>query len=1050
MRWIVESSLQFQAIVVIIAIGLIVYGVTQLNQLPMDLLPEFTPTTVRVQTEALGLSAAEVEQFITAPMEQDLLNGVAFLQDIRSESVSGLSNIDLIFEPGTDLFVARQVVQERLTQSHALPNVSKPPQMIQPVSSTGRVMMVSLSSDEVSMIDMSVLARWTIKPRLIGVPGVANVSIWGMRDQQLQVLVDPAELHRNNVSLLQLMETTANALWTSPLAFVEASTPGTGGWIETSSQRLQIQHEQPINSPEELARVVIERRGDQALLIGDVAQVIENHQPLIGDATVNDSQGLLVVIEKFPWANTLDVTEALDDALAELKPGLSGIEVDSTVFRPANFIELSNDNLGRGLLIGAVLVILTLLVFVFNWRVTLISIVAIPMALLVAGFVTNLTSGSVNAVMLAGLAAALLIVIDAAVIDVDNIARRLGQHAQRNNGESPMAILLAASAEMRNPMTFVILILLLALLPVVFLGGVSGSFFQPLVFSYALGVLSALLVALTLTPVLSWVLLAKGPREHQDSPVVRVLQGVYRGILSGFVNQKVIALAIAVVLVVVAVVVVPLLRQDSLVPSINEPGLLLRWNAPPGTSLPEMQRITSEISRSLRALPGVDNVGAHVGRSITGDQVVGINSGQIWVEVAPGANYQATVESVRQVTAEYPGLFRGIETYSEERIQDALKGPTEPITVRIYGDELEVLQSQAEVVQQALSGIQGLTDLRIMQPIVEPTVEIRVDLDAADRFGIKPGDVRRASSVLLSGLIVGNLFEGQKVFDVVVWGTPETRQDVDSIRQLLIDTPDGGQVPLGQVADVSVVDHPISIERESSSRFIDLAGGVSGRDPASVAKDVQSRLSELTYPYEYHAVLLGNLQDQQSVRNRTIGLVVAAVIGMVLLLQAAFGSWRRAVLMLLALVAALSGGMVGAWLTGGNLSVGVYVGLLGVLGIAASQGVVMFRNLQHLEQEEGEAYGPGLALRGAGERFGPIITTAIAGALFFVPFVVSGGGVPGYEMIFPLAIVVLGGLLTSTLTNLFLVPVIYLLSGPSPARQPLEQELPVGQPVASH
>lgn len=1050
MRWIVESSLKLHAIVIILAVGLIVYGITQLRDLPMNVLPEFKPTTVRVQTEALGLSAEEVEQFITAPLEQDLLNGVAFLQDIRSESVPGLSNVDLIFEPGTDVFVARQVVQERLTQAHALPNVSTPPQMIQPISSTGRVMMISLTSEEVPMIDMSVLARWTIKPRLIGVPGVANVSIWGMRDQELQVRVDPAALQSENISLRTVVETTANALWTSPLSFVEASTPGTGGWIETSNQRLQIQHELPINTPEDLSKVVIERQVDGPLVIGDIAEVVRDHQPLIGDAVVDDGQGLLIVIEKFPWANTLEVTDAVDGAMDELEPGLDGIDVDSTVFRAATFIELSADNLSRGLLIGTALVLLTLILFVFNWRVALISIVAIPSSLLAAGFVINITSGSVNAVMVAGLAAALLIVIDSAVVDVDNIARRLGQNTQSNSGRSTLAVVLDASSQIRYPMVYVTLILLLTMLPVVFLGGVSGAFFQPLAISYSIGILTAFVVALTLTPVLSWILLAKTPLQHRESPVVRVLRGVYIKMLSGIVSQKVIAPAAAVVLAVVAIVSVLFLRQDSLVPPINDPGLLLQWEAPPGTSLPEMHRITTEVTRSLRGIPEVDNVGAHVGRSITGDQIVGVNSGQIWVNLDPEDDYRSAISAIQQVTERYPGLFRGIDTYPEAQVKDALKGPTEPITVRIYGDDLSVLRSQAEAVQQALSGVPGLTNLHVKQPIEQPTLEIKVDLASAERFGIKPGDVRRAAAVLLSGLVVGNLFEGQKVFDVVVWGTLENRQDLESIRQLLIDSPGGNQVRLEQVAEVKVVNKPMIIERESSSRFIDVAADVRGRDAASVAGDVRGILRDLTYPYEYHAVLLANIEEQRAVKNQTISIVIASIIGIVLLLQAAFRSWLRAALMVLALLSALSGGMIGALISGGNLSVGVYAGFLGLLGFAASQGIVMFRNLQYLEQEEGEEFGPGLARRGAQERFGPIITSAVAGILFFLPFVVSGNGVPGNEMLFPLALVVVFGLITSTLTNLFLVPVLYLLSGPSRTWETIDQEVTTGQPVTSH
>src|SRR6266540_88686 len=421
MRWIVGSSLQLRFLIIILAAVLMVFGIAQLRNMPVDVYPEFNPPLVEVQTEALGLSAAEVESLITTPMEADLLNGVAWLDQIYSESVTGLSRILLIFEPGTDPIRARQMVQERLTQAHALPNVSKPPVMLQPLSSTSRVMIIGLSSKDLSPIEMGVLARWNIKPRLMGVPGVANVAVWGQRERQLQVQVDPEQLQAKGVTLQQVIETSGEALWVSPLSYLESSSPGTAGWIDTPNQRLGIRHLLPIITPEDLAKVSVAE--SQGLLLGDVAKVVEDHQPLIGDAGVNDGPGLLLVIEKFPGANTLDVTRDVEAAIEAMRPGLKGIAIDSTIFRPANYIELAASNLTTTLLIGAILMLLALLFFLWDWRAALISLIAIPLSLVAGVFVLYLRGATFNALVLAGLVIALGVVIDDAIVDVQNIVR---------------------------------------------------------------------------------------------------------------------------------------------------------------------------------------------------------------------------------------------------------------------------------------------------------------------------------------------------------------------------------------------------------------------------------------------------------------------------------------------------------------------------------------------------------------------------------------------------------------------------------------------------
>lgn len=1038
-RWIVGSSLRLRFLIIIIAAVLLGFGLVQLRDAPVDVYPEFDPPLVEVQTEALGLSAVEMEALITVPLEADLLNGVAWLDQIYSETVAGLSSILLVFEPGTDPIRARQMVQERLVETFALPNVSSPPTMLQPLSTTSRVMMVGFSSDELSLIEMGVLARWNIKPRLLGVPGVANVAIWGHRDRQLQVLVDPEELRARGVTLQQIIATTGEAPWVSPLSYLESSSPGTAGWIDTPNQRLSIRHELPISSAEDLAQVPVT---GTAWRLGDVATVVEDHQPLIGDAALDNGPGLILVIEKFPGANTLEVTRDVEEALAEMAPGLKGIEIDTTIFRPASYMEMAVRNLGIAALIGAVLVVLILGAFFFDWRTALISLVAIPLSLVAAGLVLYVRGATFNMMMLAGLLIALGVIIDNAIIDVDNVVRRLRQHRREDSDKPPSAIVLEAALEMRSPLVFAMLIVLLAITPLFFIPGLTGAFIRPLVVSYVLALMASLAVALIVTPALSLTLLANGWSEDPKSPIVQKLGDFYNGILARTIQVPNLALIIAGAVIVAGLAASPFLRQE-LLPSLKRTHLLIEWEAAPGTSRLEMNRITAQASREIQSIPGVGNVGYHVGRAITGDEVVGINSGNIWISLDPEADYEATVAAIHDVTDGYPGLFRAVRTYRPERTAEALTGADQDLVVRIYGHDLDVLQEKAEEVRQSLAGIDGIADLRTDRLTLEPQVEIEVDLTAAERYQIKPGDVRRQATTLLQGLRVGNLYEENKVFDVVVWGVPEIRRSLTDISQLLIDTPRGGYVPLGELAEVRIAPSPTVIRRDVVSRFMDVGVTVSGRSVSSVAADVEQRLEGVGFPLEHHAEVLGASAEQQATRQRIISLVVAAIVGMLLLMQASYGSWRLAFVTLLTLPVALAGGVLAALMSGGVLSLGSLFGFFTIFGVAVRNGMVLISRFQHLEQEEGLTFGPDLVLRGAQERLVPILMTALTTGLVLLPLVL-GGDIAGYEIVRPMAIVILGGLVTSSLLNLFIVPTLYLRFGSSPSPEAVE---PVGVPA---
>ncbi len=1024
MRWIVQSSLRFRALVVFLAAGMMFFGVTELRDTPVDVFPEFAPPRVEVQTPAVGLSAAEVEELITVPLEEQL-NGVPGLDVIRSDSVQQLSSINLIFDHGTDLLRARQLVQERLAAvAPTLPTYAVPPFMMQPLSSTSRTMKIGLSSSSLSLIEMSSIARHTIRQRLLRVPGVANVAIWGQRKEQRQVLMDPARMRALGVSVNQVLQASADALDAPLLKHSPGALVGTGGFVETPNQRLQIQHVLPIFAPQDLGRVSFETSDGRRVRISDVADLATGNPPLVGDAVINGGPGIMLIVEKFPGANTLEVTRGVEDALDKLRPGLAGIEIDSSIFRPATFIETAIDNLTLALLLGCLLVILILVAFLFEWRTAVISLVSIPLSLVAAGLVLAVRGEGINVMVLAGLVIAIGVVVDDAIIDVENIWRRL---RQRPEGVSMASVVLEASLEVRRAIVYATLINIAAVVPVLFLEGLSGAFFRPLVFSYALAVFASMVVALTVTPALSLILLRRAPLDRGDAPLVRWLKRGYGGLLSRVIAKPRPTYVAFGLVALLGLLVVPQLGQ-SLLPNFKERDFLMHWLTKPGSSLNESVRIATQASNELREVPGVRNFGAHIGQAAFADEVVGVDFGENWISVAPDADYDKTLASINEIVAGYPGLYRDVLTYLRERVKEVLTGASESVVVRIYGQELDVLRREAEKVRANLESVDGLTDLHVELQEEVPQVEVTVNLAVARRHGLKPGDVRRAAAALLNGIEVNDIWKPARVFDVTVWSTPETRRSLASIRRLPIDTPDGGLVPLGDVADVRVRATPNVVKREGGSRSIDVGANLGSRDLGSVASDVEERLAQTTLPRGYSAKLLGESAERNAAQSRLRLYGIAAAIVVFLLLQAAFGSWRLATLFFLTLPMALVGGVLAALIAGGTVSLGSLVGFFTVFGIAARNGILLINHYQHLEEHEGETFGPALVLRGARERLAPILMTAGATALALVPLA-AAGDLPGHEIEHPMAIVILGGLVTSTLLNLFVVPALYLRFG---------------------
>jgi CzcA family heavy metal efflux pump len=1027
MRWIIQSSLQFRFLVVAAAGAMMVVGSLQIQNIRVDAFPEFAPPRVEIQTICLGLSTADVESLVTVPLEQ-AMSGVKGLADMRSKSVPQLSSIQLIFKQGSDLLEARQLVHERLANvQNSLPTWAAPPVMLPPVSATSRVMQVGMTSPTHSLIAMSMMAYWTIRARLLRVDGVANVAIWGERLQMMTVQVDPKAMQARGVSLNAVMEATSDSVDSGLLKFSSASVIGTGGALEGNGQRLGIRHVLPIVTPADLARISVMARDGTPVPLNQVADVKEDHQPLIGDAIVGGGPGLLLVIEKLPWGNTLAITKGVQDVIKTLQPGLPDVVFDTTIFQQSTFIESAIRNLTQALLLGFLLVVLVIGLFLFEWRVALVSLLTIPLSLMAAMLVMYWHGDTLNTMTLAGLVIALGSVVDDAVIGVENILRRLRQHRRAADDRSTAAVILDASLEVRSPIVYATLIIVAAAVPVYLLEGLTGAFFRPLAVSYTLAIFASMVVALTVTPALALILLRKARVERRESPVTRWLQRRYTGLLSRIIHRPRGAYATFAALALVAVLTAPHLGQ-SLFPTFREHHFLIHFVTAPGTSVAEEQRIVTRLSSELRAVPGVRSFGSHIGQAFLGEEVVGVNFGEIWISVDPKADYDKTVAAVRNIVDGYPGLYRDVQTYLNERIEEVLTGAKEPIVVRIYGQDLQVLRSKAAEVQSQLADIQGIEDNHVDLQVDIPQIRVEVDLARAAKYGLKPGDVRRAASTLVAGEEVGDIFRGGKAYDVMVWSKPATRASVTSISELPIDTPAGVPVRLGDVAQVSIQPAPNLIERENGSRRIDVVANVRGRDLGSVVKDVTRALAGIQFPRGYHAELLGEYRERQEAQERLFEMAVIAGLVIFLMLQTAFGSWRLATLIFLTLPMAFVGGILAAFAGGGVISLGSLLGFVTVFGIAARNGILLVNHCQHLERFEGEPFGAALALRAARERLSPILMTSLATGLGVVPLIVLGNR-PGHEIEYPLAVVILGGLATSTLLNLFVVPSLYLRFG---------------------
>ena len=1026
MQWIVAKSLKYRYLVIFVAAVLIFFGIGQIRNMPVDVFPEFAPPRVEIQTLSLGLSSVEVESLVTIPLEE-VLAGVPGLDVMRSKSVEQLSSILLIFEPGTDLMEARQLVQERLAiATPELPTWAAPPLIMPPLSSTARTVKIGISSDEYSVIDLSMITYWKIRQRLLNVRGVANIAIWGERIELLTMQTEPELLAAQGVPLSDIFQTTSDTLDVGLVQFSDGSTVGTGGYLDTPNQRLPIRIVSPVVTAADLTNVPINDRTQDdgtPLRLGDVGELVVDTWPMIGDAVVNDGPGLLLIVEKFPWANTVEVTHGVEAAIDAMRPGLQGIDIDTTIFRPATFVEVALDNLTESLLIGAILVVLVLVLFLWDWRIALISATIIPVTVVITLVILSLFDTTLNVMVLAGLVIAIGAVVDDAIVDVENIVRRLRQHRQAGSDLPTATIVLDASVEVRNAIVNASLIEMTSLLPVFFMQGLSGAFFQPLAQAYVVATLVSPLVALTVTPALILVLLDNAPIRDHVSPIIPWLHRHYDALLARTLKTPRLAYGSTAFILGAGILIYPSLGQE-LLPSFKERDFLMHWLGKPGTSLPEMVRISQLGCQELMTIPGVNNCGSHIGQALYMDEVYGVYFGENWVSVDPSVDYDETLAAIQELVDGYPGLYRDVQTYLKERIREVLTGSSHPIVIRIYGEDLDVLRAKADEMVARLSEIEGIADEHAEFLEDVPQVQIEVDLARAYEYGLKPGDVKRAAAYLIAGEEAGDVHTSNRTYDVNIWTALATRDSLTDVENLLIDTPSGDKVRLADVAHITIAPVPNAVNHEGLARRINVEAEVEGRDLGAVIAEVESAIEDVDFPIGYYPELLGEFAERQAASQRILYAGVVAALVIFILLRVSLGTWRLAAMAFLSLPMAMVGGVLAAYFSSGLLSLGSLVGFLTILGIAARNGIMLISHYQHLEDEEGETFDLGLIMRGARERVAPIMMTALTAGLALVPLVIAGN-TPGHEIEHPMAIVILGGLFTSTVVNLFIVPALY-------------------------
>jgi CzcA family heavy metal efflux pump len=1017
---VVRFSIRFRGIVIALACALLGYGIFSLLRSPFDVFPDFAPPQVSVQTEASGLSSEQVEVLVTQSVE-NAINGVPGIDSLRSRSIQGLSDITVVFRSGTDIYRDRQFVAERLsTVASGLPTGVKPPLMTPLTSSTAWVMEVDFTSDSQSLMAVRAIADWTIKPRLLAVPGVAGVEIIGGEVRQLQFQFDPQHLVQYGVSVEDVIA-----------AARQATGVRGGGFVDTPNQRIVLQTEGQSVTPAQLARTVLAHHNGTNVTLGDVARVHDAPAPQIGAASVNGKRGVSLIVDAAYGANTLEVTHGIDRALADLRPSLEaqGIAIYPDVLRAADFIEVALHNVRDSLYIGAILVVVVLFLFLFNFRTAAISCTAIPLSLLAAVIALEKMGLSLNTLTLGGLSIALGEVVDDAVIDVENIYRRLRENRASPNPRSLFQVVFDASIEVRSAVVYATFAVILVFFPVLNMSGLAGSLFGPLGVAYIWAILASLVVALTVTPALSLVMLGGHDLPPQEPPIIHWLKQGYRVILLQ-VEKVPLLLTSGVALLIVLGVGALFFLTSSFLPELREGNITVHMTAVPGTSLEESLRLGDRLMRALVQIPSVKSVAQRTGRAELGTDTNGTHQSEIDVnmQAANGAEVKAAQDGIRRVLAQMPGAVLTSNSFLTERINETLSGYGAAVVVNIFGNNLDELDREAAQIARVLASVPGGSEVQVQSPPGMPEILVRLRKDDLARWGFDPLTVLDVVRTAYGTEVVGQTYEGNRVFDVSVVLATSSRPQVTEIGALPIRSPDGNFVTLSQLADIQESSGRYVVLHQGARRVQTITCNVRGRAVDSFVQEAQKRISGITLPASTYVEFSGTAAAQAQSRRDLLLNSLLAGLGIILLLSVVMGNYRNLLLVLLNLPFALVGGVLAALFTGGNLSLGSLVGFVTLFGITLRNSIMLISHYEHLVEMDGMSWGLDTALRGASERLAPILMTALVTGLGLLPLAI-GSGDPGREIEGPMATVILGGLVTSTLLNLLVLPTLALRYG---------------------
>jgi CzcA family heavy metal efflux pump len=1019
-------SLNNRLLVIVLTILLFVFGVRATRQSPLDVFPDFAPPQVVIQTEAPGLSPEEVEQLVSSPLE-NALNGTASLETIRSSSTAGLSVVTCVFAANTDIFHARQLVAEKLqlARSH-LPEGIEDPQMMPISSPVGILLKISLTAEKTSPMELRTLADWTIRPRLLAVSGVAQVTIFGGQVKQYQVVVDPSQLQAHHLSLAEVMT-----------AAQRANQSAGAGFMDSAGQTLVIHGLGRVTSIEDLESAVIATKNGLPVQIRQVASVRLGPEYKVGDSSTFGKPSVILIVNKQPAANTLTTTRAVDTALSELRKALpADVAMDTGLFRQSDFIETAISNINSAMVQGGLFVIVVLLLFLTTWRAGFISMTAIPLSLLVAIIVLRWMGGSINSMTLGGLAIAIGAVVDDAIIDVENVLRRLRENRSSATPEPVLNVIFRASAEVRSSIVYATVIIALVFIPIFSLSGIAGRIFAPLGHAYIIAILASLGVALTVTPALCYYLLPQVADRSEESFLVRQLKRAFAKVLDRALNYPTAVIAVSAVLLLGAIAIVPFLGGEFL-PEFNEGNLIIGMTGLPGTSLEESMRVGGIIQSQLAQIPEVVKIAQQTGRTELGEDTFGPYFTELVVKLKESERDRDTVMAdVRERLGHIAGFNFAVRQFIAERIEEVLSGTTATVAVKVFGPDLDVLQETAEHISSVIASVPGVADLAVEQQTGVPLIAIQFNRRVLAQHGLNSADLAETIQAAFFGRKVSDVVEEQKTFAILVRYDPKVVTDIESIRHTPVDVANGGKVPLSTLADVRVVNGPNVINRENAQRRAVVSFNISSGSLTEVVEAIKRRVEEgVKLSTGYYIVYGGQYEAQTQAVDEIAILGIAAVAGIFMSLFMAFRSMRQALLVMANLPLALIGGVAAVLLAAeGEMSIASLVGFVTLFGIATRNGIMLVTHYNHLMEAEGMTFSRELVVRGAMERLSPILMTALAAGLALLPLALSAGR-PGRELEQPMAVVILGGLVTSTFLNMVVLPALYLKFGRPSSQQ---------------